>query len=101
MNAAVRCVRAARALPALLSLVLRCGNFLNEHTARANAKGFELEVLQKLGETKSTVSDEAPSQISLLHHLARKAVGAAPDAATALKAEHSMGMAMLCYAMLC
>ena len=32
----------------------------------------EIDVLLKLGETKSTVSNERPTQTSLLHHVARR-----------------------------
>ena len=45
------------------------------------------QVLLKLAETKSTVSDDHPSQISLLHYVARAFVGATPDAHKSLRHE--------------
>ena len=67
--------------PKLLSLVLAAGNLLNAGTLKANAKGFRLEVLQKLPDTKTD------SGMSLLHHLATVAVRGASDVAKTLKAE--------------
>jgi len=87
VRAAVRSVRDSRTLHELLGMVLSLGNFLNAGSARANAQGFESEVLLKLGETKSTVSDKFPTQTSLLHYLARCAVVATPDAQKKLKHE--------------
>jgi hypothetical protein len=87
INAAVACVRASTQLPKLLALVLQLGNYLNAGTPRAGAAGFGSDVLLKLSETKSTVSDDHPSQISLLHYVARAYVGQAPDAHKSLRHE--------------
>ena len=45
ISGGVKCVRNSKAMPQLLSLVLKLGNVLNTGSARANAKGFRLEVL--------------------------------------------------------
>ena len=67
LNAAAASVRTSQLLPKLLSLVLAAGNVLNAGTLKGNAKGFRLEVLQKLAETKS---GSVEPQVSLLHHIA-------------------------------
>jgi len=84
LGAAAACVRASKRLPPLLSLVLALGNMLNEGSAKAGAKGFRLDVLNRLGETKTA---GVTPQSSLLHHLASIAVSQAADVAKALKHE--------------
>lgn len=48
ISAGVKCVRASQSTPQLLALVLALGNVLNSGSARADAKGFRLEVLLEL-----------------------------------------------------
>merc|ERR1711971_110721 len=85
MTAAVECVRNSQMLKQLLSLILQLGNVLNVGSARANAQGFESEVLLKLSETKSSVSDENPTQTSLLHYVAKLAAARHKDIQKQLK----------------
>jgi len=85
VTSAVKGVRESNVLPQLLALVLAAGNVLNAGTLKGNAKGFRLEVLQKLAETKSAGVDG--EQTSLLHHLATIAVAQAPDVAKNLKSQ--------------
>ena len=87
LREAVSAARGSKVLPELLGHVLRTGNFLNEGSVRGGAHGFETEVLLKLGETKSAVSDAAPTQTSLLHFIARKVVAGRADAPAVLKGE--------------
>ena len=84
LTAATRAVREATVLPQLLALVLAAGNVLNAGTLKGGAKGFRLEVLQKLPETKTSAVEP---QTSLLHHLAALAVRHTADVAKALKSE--------------
>ena len=86
IDAAAACVQRSTTLPQLLQLVLATGNVLNAGTPKGNAKGFRLEVLQKLGETKSSPGAVEP-QMSLLHHLAAVAMAASADVAKALHKE--------------
>ena len=84
VTAAAAAVRASATLPALLALVLEAGNLLNASTAKGNARGFKLEVLQKLAETRSSGVEP---QTSLLHHLAGTAAAAKADVGKQLAAE--------------
>jgi len=84
LDAATACVRASTRLPPLLSLVLALGNILNDGSTKGGAKGFRLDVLNRLGETKTA---GVTPQSSLLHHLANIAVSQAADVAKALKHE--------------
>ena len=84
LTAATRAVREATVLPKLLALVLAAGNVLNAGTLKGGAKGFRLEELQKLPETKTSAVEP---QKSLLHHLAALAVRHTADVAKALKSE--------------
>lgn len=47
-------IQSSQALQELLSLILEVGNLLNANTARGNAKGFRMEALAKLRDTKAT-----------------------------------------------
>lgn len=82
---ASQCVRGSKQLPHLFHLVLKLGNFLNQDTAKGSAGGFRFDVLQKLGDTKS--SGEGRSQVSLLQYLARVAVKHRKDILKLLQGE--------------
>ena len=60
---AAKATRASLVLPQLLALVLAAGNVLNAGTPKGSARGFRLEVLLKLSETKSS----GEPQVSLGH----------------------------------
>jgi len=87
ISAGVKCVRTSQSTPQLLALVLALGNVLNAGSARAGAKGFRLEVLLKLAETKATVTEGDDAGVSLLHHAAKCAVAKWPDVRKRFEAE--------------
>jgi len=87
ISAGVKCVRTSQSTPQLLALVLALGNVLNAGSARAGAKGFRLEVLLKLAETKATVTEGDEAGVSLLHHAAKCAVAKWPDVRKRFEAE--------------
>ncbi|KAL3899655.1 MAG: hypothetical protein SGPRY_012607, partial [Prymnesium sp.] len=81
------CVKNSKQLPILFGLILQIGNCLNAGSMKGGAKGFRFDVLQKLNDTKSSSSAEAPKQISLMHYIARCAVNEYPDISKALQDE--------------
>ena len=67
--------------------MLALGNVLNAGSARAGAKGFRLEVLLKLAETKATATEGDEAGVSLLHYAAKCAVAKWPDVRKRFEAE--------------
>ena len=67
--------------------MLALGNVLNAGSARAGAKGFRLEVLLKLAETKATATGGDEAGVSLLHYAAKCAVAKWPDVRKRFEAE--------------
>lgn len=59
-------IKESKAFPHLLAVILAAGNLLNHGKAAGNAKGFKLESLAKLQDTKSSRS----ARRNLLHVLA-------------------------------
>lgn len=71
ISAAVRELQDCHGFKSILAAVLSLGNALNISTSRGDARGFRLEALAKLRDTKCF---DAPSSgcPTLLHYLARK-----------------------------
>ena len=59
----------------IFTLILELGNTMNAGTARGSAAAFKLETLNKLRDTKATIS----SSITLLHFLAEVVAEHMPD----------------------
>ena len=76
VSEATRAVRQSGALKQTLEIVLALGNHLNGGTSRGGAWGFRLDMLSKLGATKT-----ADGKSTLLHYVAK--LLAVRDAATA------------------
>ncbi|XP_062904202.1 inverted formin-2 isoform X2 [Mobula hypostoma] len=64
----------ATRLPLFCELILKVGNFLNYGSHTGDAKGFKINTLLKLTETKAN-----QSRITLLHHMIEEAENFHPD----------------------
>lgn len=70
-------LRASQRFKVVLQVVLAVGNALNGSTFRGNARGFQLEALIKLKETKTAKG--GPECPTLLHYLARVLLRTDPE----------------------
>lgn len=68
-------VLSSKRLQHVLAMILAIGNFLNAGTAKGAARGFKLETLTKLSETKTR-----DRGINLMHYITNLASKKAPDA---------------------
>ncbi|XP_059814366.1 inverted formin-2-like [Hypanus sabinus] len=67
-------LHSATRLPLFCELILKVGNFLNYGSHTGDAKGFKINTLLKLTETKAN-----QSRITLLHHMIEEAENFHPD----------------------
>ncbi|XP_069772654.1 inverted formin-2 isoform X1 [Narcine bancroftii] len=74
IKAACQDLLSASRLPLFCELILKVGNFLNYGSHTGNAKGFKINTLLKLTETKAN-----QSRITLLHHMIEEAENFHPD----------------------
>lgn len=69
LRGAVDELRHSTAIKRVLQVVLAVGNALNASTFRGNARGFQLEALLKLRDTKAVDANAGPT---LLHYVVRQ-----------------------------